>query len=132
MNLKKQDPKDWVQKNKDELIKLIREMVKIPSVSGKEGDVQKFIFQKLSELNLNPKYIYPDVSLLEKSDDYFKTTSFVKYGYDNRPNVTGILKGSGNGKSMCLSGHVDVVSPEPVEHWSHDPWGNSATRGCNY
>ena len=123
MNLKEQDPIVWVRDNQDKLIKLIQEMVQIPSVSGKEEEVQKFIFQKLSELNLSPEYVYPDVSLLEKSDDYFKTTSFVKYGYENRPNVMGILNGSGDGKSMCLSGHVDVVSPEPVEHWSKDPWG---------
>ncbi|MHA1914300.1 MAG: ArgE/DapE family deacylase [Promethearchaeota archaeon] len=123
MSLKKQDPIGWVRSNQDKLIKLIQDLVKIPSVSGKEEKVQKFIFQKLSELNINPEYIYPDVSILEKSDDYFKTTSFVKFGYNNRPNVMGILKGSGKGKSICLSGHVDVVSPEPVEHWSHDPWG---------
>jgi acetylornithine deacetylase len=123
MNSKNQDTIVWVRNNKAQLTKLIQDLVKIPSVSGKEEEVQKFIFQKLSELDLNPEYVYPDVSILEKSDDYFKTTSFVKYGYENRPNVMATLKGSGNGKSICLSGHVDVVSPEPVEHWSHDPWG---------
>ncbi|MHA1886167.1 MAG: ArgE/DapE family deacylase [Promethearchaeota archaeon] len=123
MNSKNQDAIVWVRDNKDKLTKLIQDLVKIPSVSGKEEEVQKFIFQKLSELDLNPEYVYPDISILEKSDDYFKTTSFVKYGYENRPNVMATLKGSGNGKSICLSGHVDVVSPEPVEHWSHDPWG---------
>jgi acetylornithine deacetylase len=26
-------------------------------------------------------------------------------------------------RSLALNGHVDVVSPEPLETWSHDPWG---------
>ena len=26
-------------------------------------------------------------------------------------------------KSIILNGHIDVVSPEPVDRWRHDPWG---------
>ena len=74
-------------------------------------------------MDLNPEYVYPDVEILRESDDYFETTSYTKYGYENRPNVVGFLKGKGDGRSICLNGHIDVVSPEPVEHWSHDPWG---------
>jgi acetylornithine deacetylase len=74
-------------------------------------------------LDLNPEYVYPDVEILKKSDDYFETTSYTKYGYENRPNVAAILKGTANGRSICLNGHVDVVSPEPIEHWTYDPWG---------
>jgi len=37
--------------------------------------------------------------------------------------VIGILKGSPDKQSIILNGHVDVVSPEPVADWQHDPWG---------
>ncbi|MFW9873398.1 MAG: ArgE/DapE family deacylase [Candidatus Thorarchaeota archaeon] len=123
MNSEEQSPIDWVRNNQEKLVKLIQDLVKIPSVSGKEEDVQKFIFTKLEELNLSPNFIYPVIETLRKSDDFFETTSFIRYGYKNRPNVMGILKGTGNGRSICLNGHVDVVSPEPLEHWSYDPWG---------
>ncbi len=113
----------WITNNQDKLVKLIQDLVRIPSVSGKEDDVQKFIFKKLTELNLEPKYVYPDIETLRKNDDFFETTSFTKFGYKNRPNVASILKGTGNGRSICLNGHVDVVSPEPIEHWTYDPWG---------
>jgi acetylornithine deacetylase len=43
--------------------------------------------------------------------------------FEGRPNVIGILKGDPDKKSMILNGHVDVVSPEPVDQWQHDPWG---------
>ena len=123
MNSEESAPITWVRNNKEKLVKFVQDLVRIPSVSGKEEEVQKFIFRKLTELNLEPKYIYPDIETLRKSDDFFETTSFIKYGYKDRPNVAGILKGIGNGRSICLNGHVDVVSPEPVEHWTHDPWG---------
>jgi len=123
MNSEEPAPIIWIRKNQDKLVSLIQNLVRIPSVSGKEEEVQKAIFKKFIELDLEPKYIYPDIETLRKSDDYFETTSFTKFGYENRPNVVGILKGTGNGRSICLNGHVDVVSPEPVKHWSHDPWG---------
>jgi len=112
----------WIRNNQDKLIKLIQDLVRIPSVSGKEGEIQKFIHKRLTELKLDPKFVYPNVETLRRSDDYFETTSFTKFGYENRPNVVGILKGTGKGRSICLSGHVDVVSPEPIEQWSHNPW----------
>ncbi|MFX0082523.1 MAG: ArgE/DapE family deacylase [Candidatus Hodarchaeota archaeon] len=115
-------PITWIRNNKDKLVKFIQDLVKIPSVSGEEEEIQKFIYKKLTELELEPQFIYPVVETLRKSDDYFETTSFMKYGYKNRPNVVGILRGTGNGRSICLSGHVDVVSPEPIEHWSRSPW----------
>jgi len=123
MNSEELTPIKWIRTNQDKLVKLIQELVRIPSVSGKEEEVQEFVYKKLSDLNLKPKYINPDIEILKQSDDYFETTSFTKFGYKNRPNVVGILKGTGNGRSICLNGHIDVVSPEPVEHWSHDPWG---------
>ncbi len=43
--------------------------------------------------------------------------------FAGRPNVTGCKQGTGGGRSLILSGHVDVVSPDPIEAWSHDPWG---------
>ncbi len=115
-------PITWIRNNQDKLVKFIQDLVRIPSISGEEGEIQKFIYKKLTELELNPEFIHPDIEALRKSNDFFETTSFTKYGYKDRPNVAGILKGSGKGRSICLSGHVDVVSPEPVEHWSRNPW----------
>ncbi|KKN43392.1 hypothetical protein LCGC14_0703580 [marine sediment metagenome] len=123
MNSKEPTSLIWVRENKDKLVRLIQDLVRIPSVSGKEENIQKFVYKTLTDLELNPEFIYPDVETLKKSVDYFETTSFTKFGYKNRPNVVGILKGTGKGRSICLNGHIDVVSPEPIEQWIHDPWG---------
>ena len=42
--------------------------------------------------------------------------------YDGRRSLVGELAGGG-GRSLLLNGHVDVVSPEPLAHWTRDPWG---------
>jgi acetylornithine deacetylase len=43
--------------------------------------------------------------------------------YKDRPNVVGRLKGSGGGRSLILNGHIDVITVEPKEKWSVDPFG---------
>lgn len=114
---------DWIQNKRKDLVELTQDIVRIPSVSGKELDVQKRIYSELDDMGLQPEMIYPDEAILRKQEDFFETTSYAKFGYDDRPNVIAAMKGAGGGRSLCLSGHVDVVSPEPLAKWSHDPWG---------
>lgn len=112
----------WIIDNRNELINLLQDLVRIPSVSGEEYAVQKRLHQEFESMDLSPEMFNPNEKELRKHKDFFETTSFVKYGYENRPNVAGLLKGTGGGRSLCLSGHVDVVSPEPIEKWTRNPW----------
>jgi acetylornithine deacetylase len=43
--------------------------------------------------------------------------------FEGRPNLGGTLKGQGGGRSIFLTGHIDVVPPGPPEHWRTDPFG---------
>ncbi|MHA2303823.1 MAG: ArgE/DapE family deacylase [Candidatus Hodarchaeales archaeon] len=113
----------WIEENSEKLIHLTQELVKIPSITGNEKKVQLFLHDKLKNLGMKSELVFPDINELRKHDDYFVTTSFEKSGYEDRPNVFATLKGEGTGKSMCLSGHVDVVSAEPLGDWTKDPWG---------
>jgi acetylornithine deacetylase len=113
---------DWIQDSQHELISLLQDLVRIPSVSGEELAVQKRLHHELEGMDLGPEMFYPNEKELRKQKDFFETTSFAKYGYEDRPNVAGLLKGKGGGRSICLSGHVDVVSPEPLDQWTRDPW----------
>ena len=120
---RKSDVREWIRNNDERLIKLIQDLVRIPSISGDELKVQEFIHEVLKDMKLKPEFVFPDLEILQNDIDYFKTTSFERVGYENRPNVVTTLDGSGGGRSICLTGHVDVVSPEPLEDWSRDPWG---------
>jgi acetylornithine deacetylase len=42
--------------------------------------------------------------------------------FEGRPNLGGRLQGTGGGRSLMLTGHVDVVPPGPRQHWTSDPF----------
>ena len=119
----------WIDNNQQDLIRLTQKLVRSPSISGKEGPVQKQIEGVLRKMGLDTKLYFPEVDQLRSHPDFFETTSFVKHGYDGRPNVGAVLEGTGGGRSICLSGHVDVVSPEPLDGWSADPWSGDLVNG---
>lgn len=101
-----------------ELVSTIAELVREPSVLGNEAGVQRVVARHLAESGMA-------VETYELPDD---TPSHPNGGYSGvpfagRPNVHGLRTGTGGGRSLILNGHVDVVSPEPVAAWSHDPWG---------
>jgi acetylornithine deacetylase len=52
--------------------------------------------------------------------------------FAGRPNVAGVLRGAGGGRSLVLNGHIDVVSPEPVADWATDPWEPAIRDGRMY
>ena len=42
--------------------------------------------------------------------------------FPGRPDVVGILRGSGGGRSLILNGHIDVAPPGDPADWSSDPF----------
>jgi acetylornithine deacetylase len=49
--------------------------------------------------------------------------------FEGRPNLGGTLKGNGGGRSLMLTGHIDVVPPGPREHWQTDPFTAAVADG---
>jgi acetylornithine deacetylase len=136
----KKEIKERVLKKVDEIsndtAKLLQEMVRIPSVTGDELEAQKFMEKVFRDrVGLKTKLVEADMNVISKHPDFFKGTSFMKRGgvdYKDRPNVIGTLKGAGGGKSILLDGHIDVVSPEPVSRWKHNPWAGEIVDGKLY
>lgn len=121
-----------IDKKRDEMTEFLQELVGIPSVVGHEGDAQRFMEKTFRDLELEVDVWEADVAELRKHPAFFETTSFTKFGYKGRPNVIGKLRGSGGGRSIILGGHIDVVSPEPVSAWTHDPWSAEIVDGKLY
>ena len=48
---------------------------------------------------------------------------------DGRPNLIARLRGSGDGPTLSLCGHVDTVLADPAD-WSVDPWSGELRDGC--
>ncbi|HUG65189.1 MAG TPA: M20/M25/M40 family metallo-hydrolase [Gaiellaceae bacterium] len=52
--------------------------------------------------------------------------------FDGRPQLAATFRGAGSGPSLLLNGHVDVVSPEPREGWTTDPFRADLRDGLLY
>jgi acetylornithine deacetylase len=104
---------------RDDMIHTLAELVRIPSVVGNEGPAQEFMQRQYEDLGLDMETFEADKNKVGQHSAYVESG----LSFDGRPNVIGLLKGDAQKKSMILNGHVDVVSPEPVDQWQHDPWG---------
>lgn len=123
--------REQVRRNLDEQIELTRQLVRIPSVTGEETAAQEFMVRCYEQNGLETRALLPDFETLRTHPTYCGRDERPE-AYADRPNVIATLKGSGRGRSMALNGHVDVVSPEPVEQWSCDPWGAEIRNGRLY
>ena len=79
---------------------LLKELIKIPSVTGEEKEIAEFIVSKLKMFGIDEAYLQP-----------------VR---ENRYNVIGHFRGGKPGKTILLTGHLDVVSPG--EGWTKNPF----------
>ncbi|BDG60121.1 ArgE/DapE family deacylase [Caldinitratiruptor microaerophilus] len=108
-----------IQKHRDQLIEWVAAAVRIPSVTGRESAMQEYVARLYASMGLEVIRHQP---VREQVADH---PAFVDSGipFSNRQNIIGILRGRTDAPSLTLHGHVDVVSPEPVDQWNHDPWG---------
>ena len=109
----------------DDTVGFLRQLVREPSVLGHERGAQDLVFARLSQMGLSPEMWDLDVEHL-RNHPLFADLSFMypDLAYDNRPNVTAVWPAAASGgRSLILNGHIDVVSPEPLSAWTHDPWG---------
>src|SRR5215204_7330429 len=109
----------WTEfdRREDELIETVAELVRRPSPLGDEAAAQSYVADHLAASGLAV-----DVWDLDDSIKALPNAGDSGVPFAGRPNVVGIQKGSGGGRSLIVQGHIDVVSPEPVSAWSYDPW----------
>jgi acetylornithine deacetylase len=125
--------RNFIDSRKQEQVSLLQRLVRIPSISGtsNEGDVQKIVEDELRRVDgIALRKWEPKLSELTKYPLCPIRTG--KWEYNGRPNVIGILHGSGGGRSLILNGHVDVVSAEPETEWKHPPFGGEIEGGRLY
>ena len=112
----------------DELIQTLVALVQIPSLVGEENAAQQFMEKKFSEIGMAVTTFEADLEEIKRHPAYTE----IPHPYAGRPNVVGILEGLATYPSLILNGHVDVVSPEPLDLWTHDPWGGEVNDGKVY
>jgi acetylornithine deacetylase len=100
------------------MVDLLRELVAAPTLLGHEADGQEVMRRAFLELGLEPFDIALDRAALERHP----AGAPFSWDVDGKANVVADWHGSGDGRSLILNGHIDVVSPEPAVLWTGDPF----------
>jgi len=82
-----------IEEIQKEVIKFTQEIIKIPSLTGEEGELAKVILKKLEQFDLDDAFI------------------------DGIGNVVGVIRGQENGTNILLNGHLDVVPAGNINNW---------------
>lgn len=127
----------WIEENQDIVVDLLQRLIKVPSVTTffdedpqymREGDAQRELRSYLDDMGLKTEFTYPDAKKLQKYEG--QAGYYADYTFEDRPNLYGECKGQGDGKSILLSGHMDVV--QRGSQWTVDPFGAEIKDGKLY
>ncbi|MDO4321995.1 MAG: ArgE/DapE family deacylase [Lachnospiraceae bacterium] len=133
----KQKVYDWIDQHQDEVVKLLQELIQAPSVNAyfdeedcykKEGLTQAVLRKHLDAMGMKTEFQYPNAEELKEYEG--KPGYYADHKFEDRPNLIGVLVGEGGGKSILLSGHIDVV--QRGTKWTYDPFGGTVADGKIY
>lgn len=121
--------KEWLSVHRRTGIRLLQRLVQEKSTSGNESSAQAIIIEKLRAIGGMEIDIWePNFSELQKHP-YFVSP---RTNFSGSPNVVGLKKGSGGGRSILLNGHIDVVPEGDVSQWTADPYSGEMIDGKMY
>ena len=109
-------------------MEFLRELVRQPSIQGNERAVQEIVEAKLKSLGLETDRW--DLSHGDLGGHPFFVPS--RPDYAGSPNVVGVWRGTGGGRSLILNGHVDVVPEGERTKWDADPFSGLISDGKLY
>lgn len=120
--------KENIQAKKEEYIQFLQKLIQVPSTTGNELEAQTLVAKRLKEKGLEVDVWTPNYEELIIS----KFFNPIRENYENSPNVVGVLKGKGNGKSVILNGHIDVVPAGDESQWMDHPYSGVVKDGKLY
>jgi acetylornithine deacetylase len=106
-----------VQARREDAVRLLQELVRVPSVTGEEGAVGEVVERAFSERGLEVDRWEATPEEMEPYRDHVGE----QVSYENRPNVAGVRRGAGDGRSILLNAHTDTVDPGDPTAWKGDP-----------
>jgi len=107
---------------REETVRLLRDLVRVPSVTGEEGAAQEVVERALRERGLD---VDRWVATAQEVEPYLEHVG-EQARYEGRPNVVGVRRGSGGGgRSILLNAHIDTVAPGDPAAWSRDPYSGA-------
>lgn len=129
---------DFIDEQQEELVDLLRQLISYKTITpGESGGAQGDDYRSLQALVSS--YLAEEGFALESWEiDAAELETFPGSGVDpgremaRMPVVVGQRAGTGQGRSLILNGHYDVVPAGMVENWRHDPFGGEVEDGRVY
>ncbi len=118
---------EWIDRRQDYLNDFLRNLIAIPSVTGDELEIQKFIARKLESTGLEVDLWEPDHEQLKTHPAYLPS----ERGYGDRPNVVGRCQGTGGEGRFFSTVMSTSFHPAPFIHGSI-PLGQERSREIGF
>jgi acetylornithine deacetylase len=109
---------------RDELIQLVTDLVAFDTTARsiedpprQEAALQAYLGERLRGQGAG-------VDIWEPAPEDVAGSRQIEPGlaFAGRPQLAATFAGAGGGRSLMLNGHIDVVTPDPVDQWASDPW----------
>jgi len=109
-----------VEKNKEDLVRILQELVKVPSVNppGVYDEISHLMAEYYKREGLSPVIASAPKDEVEK----------LGLAYP-RPNVIALYEGSEHSPVFCLDAHMDVVGVGDESLWTYPPFGGEIHDG---
>jgi acetylornithine deacetylase len=121
-----------VDNHSDEILDFTCRLVREPSTLQNEASVVTVMENELISLGYSPVRIPIDPQKLGNHPG-FAPVDWEYRKDDGRDNLVAVIKAAGSGgRSALFNGHLDVVSPEPLSYWDHDPFDPVSRQGWLY
>ena len=116
---------DAVDKRREGVVGFLQKLIQFDSETGKEGPISDFVADTLRDLGLMVDQFDLDLDVLSEHPSFLKPQLPV----EGRPNVVGLWKGTGGGRSLLFNGHMDTVPSDPVDQWFDGPFSGLVKDG---
>ncbi len=124
------DVRKLISAVREDLFRLIQELVRTNSVAvppeGNETPAQLVLAEFLKTYGLDAE-LYDTGFLLDSPHPYVRRDRH----YAGRKNLVLRIPGTGRGRSLLFTGHIDTV-PKGPGNWSESPWSGSSRNGRIY
>lgn len=117
-----------VEAQREDTVRLLQDLARVPSVTGDEGAVQEVVAEAFRESGL---LVERCEATPEQVSPYYGHVG-MQTRFGNRPNVIGIRAGSGGGKGILLNAHMDTVENGGPAAWTPGPLSGAVVDGRLY
>lgn len=98
--------------------RFLMDLIRIPSMRGKEGPASRYVHANIQSLVDHSELLPIDDSIMQDPDYAFPLPGL---SYKDTPNVECIIRGSGEGPTIVLNAHLDVVPPAEGQDDAFNP-----------